>query len=70
MSIGSGWVARPFIKLNYIAKEYGFYMDTCSENFQAHNPESPLLVGEVDSEGVVKERVVKSLKEYQLTLFD
>ena len=28
---------------------------TASKNFQAHNPESPLLVGEVESEGVVKE---------------
>ena len=43
---------------------------TVSKNFQAHNQEASLLFGEVASEDVVKERVVKSLKEYQLALFD
>lgn len=43
---------------------------TVVKNTQIHNPESPLLFGEVGSDDVIKERKMVSLKESQLTLFD
>lgn len=36
----------------------------------AHNPNSPLLFGEIGEDDVIKERAVKSCKENQLTIFD
>jgi hypothetical protein len=36
----------------------------------AHNPNSPLLFGEIGEGDVIKERAVKSSKENQLTIFD
>ena len=44
--------------------------NTVLRNTQNHNPNSPLLFGEVGPDDVIKERAVKSLKECQLTLFD
>lgn len=43
---------------------------TVEKNFNMHNPTSPLLFGEVGDDDVVKERIVKSFKDNQLTLLD
>lgn len=43
---------------------------TVSNNYSKHNPKSPLLFGERDEKDTIKERKVKSCKEYQITLFD
>ena len=43
---------------------------TVKKNSLAHNPNSPLLFGEVGEDDVIKVRDVKSCKEYQLTIFD
>ena len=43
---------------------------TVAKNARRHNPTSPLLFGEVGVDDVIKERTVKSLKEFQMTLFD
>ena len=40
------------------------------KNSQLHNPNSPLLFGEVGADDVIKERKVMSCKECQMTLFD
>ena len=39
-------------------------------NANAHNPNSPLLFGEIGKDDVIKERAVKSCKENQFNLFD
>ena len=44
--------------------------NTVIRNTQTHNPASPLLYGEVEPGDVIKERKVKSCKEYQMTFFD
>lgn len=41
-----------------------------NHNFRMHNPESPLLFGEVCENDQIKERGVKSLIDRQMTLFD
>lgn len=41
-----------------------------AKNFGMHNPQSPLLFGEIDSTDVIKERKVKSLINNQMNLFD
>lgn len=41
-----------------------------NRNTNTHNPDSPLLFGEIGENDVIKERVVKSCKENQLTVFD
>ncbi len=43
---------------------------TVVRNTQVHNPESPLLFGEIGPDDVIKERAVKSSKECQWSLFD
>lgn len=40
------------------------------KNAQMHNPLSPLLFGEIESNDVIKERKVKSYRDYQLSIFD
>lgn len=47
-----------------------YSQNTVKRNSMTHNPNSPLLFGEVGEGDVIKERVVKSCKENQLTLFD
>lgn len=47
-----------------------YSQNTVAGNVQFHNPKSPLLFGEVGADDVIKERKVKSCKEYQMTLFD
>lgn len=50
---------------------YANYMaDSVEKNFGAHNPKSPLLIGEITEADTIKERKVKSLKELQLNLLD
>lgn len=44
--------------------------NTVMLNKQIHNSLSPLLFGEIGPDDVVKERTVKSCREWQLTLFD
>lgn len=44
--------------------------DTFIKNAQVHNPNSPLLFGEISSNDFVHERKVVSCKECQFTLFD
>ncbi len=41
-----------------------------TRNSSQHNPNSPLLFGEISKEDVIKVRDVKSCKETQLTIFD
>ncbi len=41
-----------------------------ARNTQTHDPNSPLLCGQIFPEDVVKERVVKSCKEGQLQFWD
>ena len=43
---------------------------TVEKNFGMHNPDSPLLFGEIDDMDVIKERKVKSLIDNQMNLFD
>lgn len=43
---------------------------TVEKNFGMHNPDSPLLFGEIDDTDVIKERKVKSLINNQMNLFD
>lgn len=40
------------------------------KNAMAHNPNSPLLFGEIGEDDMIKERAIKSCKENQLTIFD
>lgn len=47
-----------------------YSQNTVKKNANAHNPESPLLFGEIGEDDVVKERAVKSCRENQLTIFD
>lgn len=42
---------------------------TVIKNSQAHNPLSPIIFGEITGEDVIKERKVRSCKEYQITIF-
>ena len=44
--------------------------DTVSRHTQNHNPNSPLLFGELSEKDVVKERKMWSFKQQQLSLFD
>ena len=44
--------------------------NTVARNFGMHNPQSPLLFGEIDKLDVIKERKVKLLIENQISLFD
>ena len=43
---------------------------TVSRNVVAHNPNSPLLFGEIGENDIIKERSMKSCKESQLNIFD
>ena len=43
---------------------------TVIKNRQLHNPQSPILFGEVGPEDVIKERKMKSCKMCQTSLFD
>ena len=47
-----------------------YNQNTVKRNALAHDPNSPLLFGEIGESDVIKERVVKSCKEKQLTIFD
>ncbi len=47
-----------------------FSQKTVITNHLKHNPNSPLLYGEIESDDIVKERIVHSFKNYQLGLFD
>lgn len=47
-----------------------YSQNTVNKNTMAHNPNSPLLFGEIGEADVIKERAVKSCKENQLTIFD
>ena len=47
-----------------------YSQNTVNKNAMAHNPNSPLLFGEIGEGDVIKERAVKSSKENQLTIFD
>ncbi len=44
--------------------------NTALKNTQKHDPQSALLFGEINPDDVIKERKVKSCKDYQTTLFD
>ena len=44
-------------------------LKTVARNTQAHDPNSPLLCGQILPEDVLKERVVKSCKEEQLRFY-
>lgn len=46
-----------------------FSSEAVGKNAAKHNPNSPLLFGELESNDTVVERKVKSCKEYQLDLF-
>jgi len=43
---------------------------TVQNNFESHNPISPLICGELGEDAVIKEREIKSCKNCQLNLFD
>ena len=43
---------------------------TVARNVKAHDPESPLISGRIQSEDMVKDRVIKSCKNCQLNFFD
>lgn len=47
-----------------------YSQNTVRKNSLAHNPNSPLLFGEIGEGDTIKERNVKSCKENQLTIFD
>lgn len=47
-----------------------YSQNTVYKNSAAHNPNSPLLFGELGDDDVIKIRDVKSCKENQLTIFD
>ena len=47
-----------------------YSQNTVNKNAMAHNPNSPLLFGEIGEGDVIKERAVKTSKENQLTIFD
>lgn len=50
---------------------YANYMaGSVEKNYSGHNPQSPLLLGEITEADVIKERKVKSLKDVQLNLLD
>lgn len=44
--------------------------NTAVKNYRMHNPNAPLLFGEVEDADVIKERKVKSLIENQMNIFD
>lgn len=44
--------------------------NTVAKNFLAHNPNSPLIAGEITPDDDVKDRVVKSCKNCQLNFFE
>lgn len=47
-----------------------YSQNTVTRNSQLHNPNSPLLFGEIGDGDVIKERKVKSCRDCQMTLFD
>lgn len=47
-----------------------YSQNTVTRNFQLHNPNSPLLFGEIGDSDIIKERKVKSCRDCQMTLFD
>lgn len=47
-----------------------FSQKTVINNHSKHNPYSPLLYGTIESDDVVKERIIHSFKDIQLDLFD
>lgn len=47
-----------------------FNQGMVKSNVQKHNPDSPLLVGELEDGDSIHDRKVKSLKKLQMTLFD
>lgn len=50
---------------------YANYSGTgANNNFAKHNPESPLLFGEINEGDVLKERSVRSFIDSQMTLYD
>ncbi|WP_417098041.1 DUF1848 family protein, partial [Faecalibacterium sp.] len=47
-----------------------YSLKTVDKNFHQHNPNSPLLFGEIGPDDIIKERKVKSCKQCQISLFD
>lgn len=47
-----------------------YSQNTVKKNAIAHNPNSPLLFGEIGEDDVIKERAIKSCKDNQITIFD
>ena len=47
-----------------------YSQNTVEKNFAVHNPNSPLIIGEIMPDDVIKERKVASCKNCQLNLFD
>ena len=47
-----------------------YSQNTVNKNAIAHNPNSPLLFGEIGENDVIKKRATKSCKDNQLTIFD
>lgn len=47
-----------------------FSQKTVITNHSKHNPRSPLLYGDIESDDIVKERIMHSFKNNQLGLFD
>lgn len=45
-------------------------LKTVARNTQAHDPNSPLLCGQILAEDIVKDRVVHSCREEQVSFFD
>ena len=43
--------------------------DTAKFNRSKHDKDSPMLIGEVDKDAVIKEREMKSLRTDQLSMF-
>lgn len=47
-----------------------YSLKTVDKNSHQHNPNSPLLFGEIGPDDIIKERKVKSCKQCQISLFD
>lgn len=47
-----------------------YSQNTVEKNFIIHNPDSPLIVGDITPDDVIKERKVSSCKNCQLNFFD
>ena len=47
-----------------------YSLKTVDKNFHQHNPNSPLLFGEIGPDDIIKERKVKSCKQCQISLFN